>query len=123
MPDSKPLSLRRDLGIWSATSIVVGTIIGSGIFLVPTSMIQKVGSPEMVLIVFVVGGVLSLAGALSYAELASALPEAGGEYVYLKEAYGPFWGFFYNWAMTWVGRSGSVAAMTTGFIFMPVERK
>ena len=79
MPENKPLSLRRDLGIWSATSIVVGTIIGSGIFLVPTSMIQKVGSPEMVLIVFVVGGVLSLAGALSYAELASALPEAGGE--------------------------------------------
>ncbi len=117
MTDGKRIELKRDLGFWAATSIVVGTIIGSGIFLVPSSMVRKVGSPEMVIFVFVFGGLLSLAGALSYAELASMMPRAGGEYVYLKEAYGPFWGFFYNWAMTWVGRSGSVAAMTTGFVY------
>jgi APA family basic amino acid/polyamine antiporter len=83
--------LRRDLGTWPAMSIVVGTVIGSGIFLVPKTMIQRVGSVEWVFAIWVVGGLLSLAGALSYAELAAAMPEAGGEYVFLREAYGPLW--------------------------------
>ncbi len=107
--------LRRDLGPWAAASIVVGTVIGSGIFLVPTTMIQRVGSVRMVFLVWVVGGLLSLAGALSYAELAAALPEAGGEYVYLREAYGPVWGFLYSWTQMWVAKSGSIAALATGF--------
>src|ERR1700686_1326714 len=89
--------LKRDLGQWAAASIVVGTVIGSGIFLVPTRMIQRVGSPEMVFVVWIVGGLLSLCGALTYAELAAAMPEAGGEYVYLREAYGPLWSFLYGW--------------------------
>ena len=80
--------LKRELGVWSAAAIVVGTVIGSGIFLVPSSMVRAVGSPGMVFVVWIVGGVLSLFGALSYAELAAAMPEAGGEYVYLREAYG-----------------------------------
>src|ERR1044071_1125048 len=88
--------LRRALGPWAAASIVVGTVIGSGIFLVPRTMIQRVGSVEMVFFVWVFGGLLSLAGALTYAELAAALPEAGGEYAYLREAYGPLWGFIYK---------------------------
>ena len=117
MADLAPDGLRRVLGVWSAASIVVGTIIGSGIFLVPSSMIQHVGSPETVLLIWVFGGLLSLAGALSYAELAAAMPAAGGEYVFLREAYGRFWGFLYNWTMTWVGKSGGVAAMATGFIY------
>src|SRR6476661_9861346 len=95
--------LKRDLGLWSAAAIVVGTVIGSGIFLVPTRMIQRVGSVEMVFVVWVVGGLLSLFGALTYAELAAAMPEAGGEYVYLREAYGPLFGFIYGWTQTWVG--------------------
>jgi APA family basic amino acid/polyamine antiporter len=107
--------LQRDLGGWAAASIVVGTVIGSGIFLVPRTMIQRVGSVEMVFAVWVVGGLLSLAGALSYAELAAALPEAGGEYVYLREAYGPVWGFLYSWTQMWVAKSGSIAALATGF--------
>jgi APA family basic amino acid/polyamine antiporter len=111
------VELRRDLGLWSAAAIVVGTVIGSGIFLVPRTMIQRVGSPEMVFVVWVVGGLLSLAGALSYAELAAAMPEAGGEYVYLREAYGPVWGFLYGWTQMWVAKSGSIATLATGFFY------
>lgn len=107
--------LRRDLGIWSAASIVVGTVIGSGIFLVPNAMIKSTGTPLMVFAVWIAGGLLSLFGALSYAELAAAMPEAGGEYVYLKEAYGPLWGFLYGWTQMWVAKSGSIATLATGF--------
>jgi basic amino acid/polyamine antiporter, APA family len=107
--------LKRVLGIWSAAAIVVGTVIGSGIFLVPSSMIQNVGTPLMVFAVWVFGGMLTLFGALSYAELAAAMPEAGGEYVYLREAYGPLWGFLYGWTQMWVAKSGSIATLATGF--------
>jgi len=108
-------ALKRDLGIWSAAAIVVGTVIGSAIFIVPHDMINNVGSPLMVFAVWIFGGVLSLFGALSYAELAAALPEAGGEYVYLREAYGPLWGFIYGWTQMWVAKSGSIATLATGF--------
>jgi APA family basic amino acid/polyamine antiporter len=109
--------LRRALGPWAAASIVVGTIIGSGIFLVPRTMILRVGTSGMVFFIFAFGGVLSLAGALSYAELAAAMPEAGGEYVYLREAYGPIWGFLYSWTQMWVAKSGSIATLATGFFY------
>jgi APA family basic amino acid/polyamine antiporter len=112
---SRISELRRELGPWAAASIVVGTVIGSGIFLVPRTMIQRVGSVEIVFAVWVVGGLLSLAGALSYAELAAALPEAGGEYAFLREAYGPLWGFLYSWTQMWVAKSGSIATLATGF--------
>jgi basic amino acid/polyamine antiporter, APA family len=107
--------LKRVLGPWAAASIVVGTVIGSGIFLVPRTMIQRVGSVEAVFAVWIAGGLLSLAGALSYAELAAALPEAGGEYAFLREAYGPIWGFLYSWTQLWVAKSGSIATLATGF--------
>src|SRR5689334_21460661 len=107
--------LKRDLGVWSAAAIVVGTVIGSAIFIVPRDMIRNVGSPLMVFAVWIFGGMLSLFGALSYAELAAALPEAGGEYVYLREAYGPLWGFIYGWTQMWVAKSGSIATLATGF--------
>jgi len=112
---SAPTELKRDLGPWAAASIVVGTVIGSGIFLVPKTMIQRTGSPHMVFVAWVAGGLLSLAGALSYAELAAALPEAGGEYAFLREAYGPMWGFLYSWTQMWVAKSGSIATLATGF--------
>ena len=96
---------------------MVGTVIGSGIFLVPRAMIQRVGTPDMVFVVWVFGGLLSLAGALSYAELAAAMPEAGGEYAYLREAYGPIWGFLYSWTQMWVAKSGSIATLATGFFY------
>ncbi len=114
---TQEIGLRRVLGPWSAAAIVVGTIIGSGIFLVPKAMAHNVGSAQLVFVVWVVGGLLSLFGALSYAELSGALPEAGGEYVYLREAYGPMWGFLYGWCLTWVAKSGSVATLATAFFY------
>jgi len=116
--DKRPQpGLRRELGIWSAASIVVGTVIGSGIFLVPQDMINAVGSPGLVFCVWIAGGLLSLFGALTYAELSAAMPEAGGEYVYLREAYGPFWGFLYGWTQMWVAKAGSVATLATAFFY------
>ncbi len=116
-PETEPhqFELKRVLGIWSAAAIVVGTVIGSAIFLVPNDMVKSVGSPTMVFAVWIFGGILSLFGALSYAELAAALPQAGGEYVYLREAYGPLWAFIYGWTQMWVAKSGSIATLATGF--------
>ncbi len=114
-PTNDKSGLKRELGIWSAAAIVVGTVIGSGIFLVPSTMARNVGSPLKIFAVWIAGGLLSLFGALSYAELAAALPEAGGEYVYLREAYGPMWGFLYGWTQMWVAKSGSIATLATGF--------
>src|SRR5579862_5929296 len=96
-------------------AIVIGTAIGSGIFLVPTDMVKAVGSPAMVFVVWIFGGILTLFGALTYAELSAALPEAGGEYVYLNAAYGPFFGFIYGWTQTWVAKSASIASLATAF--------
>jgi basic amino acid/polyamine antiporter, APA family len=107
--------LRRALGFWSAFSIIVGTVIGSGIFRVPSEMVRAVGSPGRVFAVWIFGGILTLFGALAYAELSAMLPEAGGEYVYLNAAYGPFFGFVYGWTQTWVAKSASIAALATLF--------
>jgi APA family basic amino acid/polyamine antiporter len=117
--------LKRDLGLAAAAAIVVGTTIGSGIFLVPKAMVLAVGTPWMVFAVWVAGGILSLFGALTYAELSSAMPEAGGEYVYLNAAYGPLWAFIYGWTQTWVAKAASIATLATGFYlylanFLPV---
>jgi APA family basic amino acid/polyamine antiporter len=114
---NKEAGLRSDLGLWSAIAIVIGTVIGSGIFLVPSDMIRQVGSPQVLFGVWIFGGLLSLFGALTYAELAAAMPEAGGEYVFLREAYGPLWGFLYGWTQMWVAKSGSIAALATGFFY------
>ncbi len=128
MNKTSGVELKRDLGPWAAASIVVGTVIGSGIFLVPQSMVNAVGSAAMVAAVWIAGGLLSLAGALSYAELSAALPEAGGEYAYLREAYGPVWGFLYSWTQMWVAKSGSIATMATAFFvylanfYAPLDR-
>lgn len=118
-------SLERALGVWGATSIVIGTVIGSGVFLVPSAMIRSVGSVRTLFLIWILCGTLSLFGALSYAELAAAMPEAGGEYVFLSTAYGPFWGYLYGWTQFWVAKSGSIATLAAGFytyltIFFPV---
>jgi amino acid transporter len=107
--------LRRELGTVAALAIVIGTVIGSGIFRVPQTMVNNVGTIPLVFLVWAVGGALSLAGALTYAELAAAMPGAGGEYVYLTEAWGPVWGFLYSWVQMWIGKSGSVATLATAF--------
>src|SRR5450432_3208316 len=87
--------LPRVLNAWHATAIVVGTIIGSGIFLVPQEMMRAVGSSALVYLAWIVGGLLSLFGAMTYAELGAMMPEAGGEYVYLRGAYGDTPAFLY----------------------------
>src|SRR5207302_8614234 len=87
----------------------------SGIFIVPNVMVRSVGSPGMVFVVWVAGGLMSLSGALTYAELSAAMPGAGGEYVYLREGYGPLWSFIYGWTQMWVAKSGSIATLATGF--------
>jgi APA family basic amino acid/polyamine antiporter len=108
--------LARDLGVSHATAVVVGTIIGSGIFLVPAEMMQAVGSPRLVYAAWVVGGLLSFFGALSYAELGAMKPEAGGEYVYMRDAYGPLAGFLYAWTWFIVAKPASIATVTTGIV-------
>ncbi|MCC6292670.1 MAG: amino acid permease [Bryobacterales bacterium] len=109
--------LQRALGLWGAVSIVVGTVIGSGIFLVPKTMVLRTGSPDMVFFVWIFGGLLTLAGALTYAELAGMYNESGGEYVYLREAYGPLFGFLYGWTQMWVAKAGSIATLATAFFY------
>ncbi len=106
--------LPRVLGASEATAIVVGTIIGSGIFLVPKEMMRDVGSSALVYLAWIVGGLLSLFGAMTYAELGAMLPYAGGEYVYLRGAYGDTTAFLYMWTWFAVAKPASIAAVTAG---------
>lgn len=111
---STTTKLIRGLTLTDATAIVVGTILGTGVFLKTATMSQLVGSPMWVLVAWVVAGALSLTGALAYAELGSLMPSAGGEYVYLKEGYGDKWAFLYGWMRFWIGSPGSIAAYAVG---------
>ncbi len=119
MPPSTPTSVRRELvrglGLVPTTSLVVGTIIGTGVFLKTARMAQAVGTPSLVLLAWVAGGLLSLAGALSYAELGAMLPAAGGEYVYLRAAYGDLPAFLFGWMRLAVGSTGSIASFGAAF--------
>ncbi len=107
--------LVRGLSLIAAISIVVGNVIGTGVFLKARVMTCNVGTPKMVLLVYVVAGLLSLAGALSYAELAAMMPKAGGEYVFMREAYGRVWGFLFGWMSFLIGKAGSQAALGVQF--------
>jgi APA family basic amino acid/polyamine antiporter len=113
-PDRPELS--RDLGVSHASAVVVGTIIGSGIFLVPAEMMQAVGSAKLVYLAWLVGGLLSFFGALTYAELGAMKPQAGGEYVYVRDAYGPLGGFLYAWTWFVIAKPASVATIATGLV-------
>lgn len=108
--------LIRGLNVWHATSIVAGTIIGSGIFLVPAEMMQAVGSAGLVYLAWIVGGLLSFFGALTYAELGAVRPFAGGEYVYVRDAYGPLPGFLYGWTWFLIAKPASIATVTAGLV-------
>ena len=107
--------LVRGLGVWGAASLVVGNIVGSGIFLVSSSMMRGVGTPEAVFLVWIFGGLLSLSGALAYAELGAMLPHSGGDYVYLREAYGRLWGFLYGWTKFLVMTTAAMATLAIAF--------
>jgi len=108
--------LVRDLGVSHASAVVIGTIIGSGIFLVPAEMMQAVGSAKLVYLAWLVGGLLSFFGALTYAELGAMKPQAGGEYVYVRDAYGPLGGFLYGWTWFVIAKPASVATVATGLV-------
>jgi APA family basic amino acid/polyamine antiporter len=108
--------LARELGVSHASAIVVGTIIGSGIFLVPAEMMQAVGSAKLVYLAWLIGGLLSFFGALTYAELGAMKPQAGGEYVYVRDAYGPLAGFLYGWTWFVIAKPASVATIATGLV-------
>ena len=107
--------LRRELGLLDSTMINVGTMIASAIFIVPASIAAQVPGSGPMILVWVAGGVVSLLGALSVAELGAAYPEAGGQYAYLREAYGPLWAFLYGWANLLVINPASIAAIAVGF--------
>lgn len=107
--------LKRELGLLDTTMINVGTMIASAIFIVPATVAAQVPGSALMILVWVVGGVVSLLGALSIAELGAAYPEAGGQYAYLREAYGPVWGFLYGWANFAVINPASIAAIAVGF--------
>jgi APA family basic amino acid/polyamine antiporter len=115
-PTTASPELARDLKVSHATAIVVGTIIGSGIFLVPSEMMQAVGSSGLVYLAWIVGGIFSLAGAITYAELGAMRPFAGGEYVYVRDGWGALGGFLYAWTYFVVAKPGSMATITTGFV-------
>jgi APA family basic amino acid/polyamine antiporter len=106
---------QRGLGAFDATMVVVGSMIGSGIFLVSAEMARVLGSPGWLLVSWLMTGALTLAAALSYGELAAMMPRAGGQYVYLKEAFSPLWGFLYGWTLFLVIQTGTIAAVSVGF--------
>jgi basic amino acid/polyamine antiporter, APA family len=105
----------RGLGLLDSTAIVAGSMIGSGIFIVSADIARQVGSPGWLLVVWALTGVLTVMAALSYGELAAMMPKAGGQYVYLREAYSPMWGFLYGWTLFLVIQTGTVAAVAVAF--------
>ena len=107
--------LVRELGFLDSTMMVAGSMIGSGIFIVSADIARVVGSPMGLLLTWIVTGVLTLLAALSYGELAAMMPKAGGQYVYLREAYSPLWGFLYGWTLFLVIQTGTIAAVAVGF--------
>src|SRR3989454_9205785 len=105
----------RGLGLLDSTMLVAGSMIGSGIFIVSSIIARQVGSPGWLLVVWIVTGLLTLTAALSYGELAAMMPKAGGQYVYLREAFSPLWGFLYGWTLFLVIQTGTIAAVSVGF--------
>ena len=105
----------RGLGLYDSTMIVIGAMIGSGIFIVSADMARTIGSPGWLLGAWILTGLLTVVGALSYGELAAMMPRAGGQYVYLREAFSPLWGFLYGWTLFLVIQTGTIAAVSVGF--------
>jgi APA family basic amino acid/polyamine antiporter len=106
---------QRGLGLFDATMVVIGSMIGSGIFIVPATMAREIGSPGWLLVAWIITGVLTVTAALSYGELAGMMPRAGGQYVYLREAFSPLAGFLYGWTLFFVIQTGLIAAVAIAF--------
>jgi APA family basic amino acid/polyamine antiporter len=108
-------TFKHELGLFDSTMIVIGSMIGSGIFIVSSDIARSVGSAGLLLLVWLLGGVITLIAALSYGELAAMMPKAGGQYVYLCEAYNPLVGFLYGWTLFLIIQSGTIAAVAVAF--------
>src|SRR5690242_1764057 len=125
MPDTEPMTAPapapaepkfvQGLGLLDSTMIVAGSMIGSGIFIVSADIARQVGSGGWLLMVWLVTGILTVTAALSYGELAAMMPRAGGQYIYLREAYSPLWGFLYGWTLFLVIQTGTIAAVSVAF--------
>ncbi len=116
--------LKRELNLLDATTLVIGSMIGSGIFIAPSLMANYIQTPGLIILLWLVGGILTIFGSLSYAELAAAMPRSGGQYVFLKEAYSPLIAFLYGWTLFLVIQSGFIAAVAVAFakylgVFIP----
>src|SRR5215210_5854526 len=105
----------RRLGLLDSTTIVAGSMIGSGIFIVSADISRQTGSAGGLLLTWIITGILTIFAALSYGELAAMMPKAGGQYVYLRESYSPLWGFLYGWTLFLVIQTGTIAAVAVAF--------
>ena len=114
-PQSNSGDMVQSLGLFSATAIVIGSMVGSGVFIVDADIGRGVGSPALLLGAWIVTAILTTIGALSYGELAAMMPKAGGQYVYLREALGPLWGFLFGWTLFLVIQTGTIAAVAVAF--------
>src|SRR5271169_767697 len=124
MATTRENGLIQGLGLLDATTLVMGSMIGSGVFIVAADISRQVQSPGLMILTWLVAAALTLIAALSYGELAAAMPQAGGQYVYLREAFGPLWGFLYGWTLFLVIQTGTAAAVAVGFakfagVFVP----
>lgn len=123
-PQNESREFRKELGLLSSTMIVIGSLVGSGIFIVSADVARTVGSPGLLLVTWIVTGGFTMIAALSYGELAGMMPQAGGQYVYLREAWNPLIGFLFGWTLFLVIQSGSIAAIAVAFakftaVFIP----
>ena len=116
-PDSEShtTEFKRELGLFDATMLVIGSMIGSGIFIVSADIARTVGSSGMLIVVWFITGIITLIGALSYGEMAAMIPKAGGQYVYLRDAFNPLTGFLYGWTLFMIIQTGSIAAVAVAF--------
>src|SRR6478672_4691249 len=124
MSSPKTKGLVKGLGLLDATTLVMGSMIGSGIFIVSADIAKQTQSPALLIVTWVVAATLTLIAALTYGELAAAMPQAGGQYVYLREAFGPLSGFLFGWTTFMVIQTGTIAAVAVAFakytgVFVP----
>ena len=128
MATTRESGLIKGLGLVDSTTLVMGSMIGSGVFIVAADISRQVQSPGLMMMTWVVTAILTLIAALSYGELAAAMPHAGGQYVYLREAFGPLAGFLFGWTMFAVIQTGTIAAVAVAFakytgIFFPADQR
>src|ERR1039457_1805466 len=124
MATTRENGLVKGLGLMSSTTLVMGSMIGSGVFIVAADISRQVQSPGLLIMTWLVTAALTLTAALSYGELAAAMPHAGGQYIYLREAFGPLYGFLYGWTLFMVIQTGTIAAVAVAFakytgVFLP----